>query len=113
FHLKQRGALLAKGRLLGIQFQHLFGDNALFFSLATHANTMAAKLAAGITARGYALAAETETNLVFPILPHAVVSALQRTFAFYVWAQADDEHSVIRRVTSWATEEGHVDAFLA
>ena len=113
FHLKQRGALLAKGRLLGIQFQQLFGDDALFFSLARHANAMAAKLAAGITASGYALAAHTETNLVFPILPQAVVSALQPKFAFYVWAPADNDHAVIRLVTSWATDEAHVDAFLA
>lgn len=113
FHVKQRGALLAKGRLLGIQFQQLFGDNALFFSLAKHANAMAAKLAAGITASGYALAANTETNLVFPIFPNAVVSALQQEFAFYVWAKADGEHSVIRLVTSWATDDDHVDSFLA
>ena len=113
FHLKQRGAMLAKGRLLGIQFQALFGDNALFFSLARHANAMAAKLAAGITSRGYALAAQTETNLVFPILPDAVVSALQPKFAFYLWAKPNDEHSVIRLVTSWATDEGNVDSFLA
>ena len=99
--------------MLGIQFRELFGDNALFFSLAKHANAMAAKLAAGITASGYVLAAQTETNLVFPILPNAVVSALQPKFAFYVWAKPDDEHSVIRLVTSWATDEGHVDSFLA
>ena len=113
FHLKQRGAMLAKGRVLGIQFQELFGDNALFFSLAKHANAMATQLAAGITASGYALAAETQTNQVFPILPNAVISALQLKFTFYVWAKADDERSVIRLVTSWATDESQVDSFLA
>ncbi len=112
FHLKQRGGMLAKGRLLGIQFQELFGDNNLFTALARHANAMAAKLAAGIASRGYRLAAETETNQVFPILPNTVVAALRENFAFYVWAPSDEGHSVIRLVTSWATEENQVDAFL-
>ena len=113
FHLKQRGGMLAKGRLLGVQFQELFGDGKLFFSMARHANAMAAKLAAGIASRGYGFAAETATNQVFPILPNSVVTALQESFAFYVWGRSDDEHSVIRLVTSWATEEGQVDAFLS
>ncbi len=113
FHLKQRGAMLAKGWVLGIQFQALFGDSDLFTSLARHANAMASKLAAGITAHGHRLAAETETNQVFPILPSAAITALQAEFAFYVWSKSDDAHSVIRLVTSWATEESQVDAFLA
>ena len=113
FHIKQRGGLLAKGRLLGIQFQELFGDDPLFFTLARHANAMAAKLALGITARGYTLSSETETNQLFPILPNSVISELQKQFAFYVWEKSGDEHSVIRLVTSWATEERQVDAFLA
>ena len=113
FHLKQRGAMLAKGRVLGIQFQALFGDGDLFTSLARHANTMAARLAGGIAARGHALAAPTETNQVFAILPDDAIAALQEAFAFYVWSKSGDAHSVIRLVTSWATEEGQVDAFLA
>ncbi len=113
FHIKQRGGMLAKGRLLGIQFQALFGDPLLFSSLARHANAMAAKLAAGIVAAGHGLAADTATNQVFPILPNTVVSALQPHFGFYVWAKADDAHSVVRLVTSWATDEQQVDAFLA
>ena len=113
FHVKQRGGMLAKGRLLGIQFQELFGDKNLFFENAKHANAMAAKLAAGIVSGGYGLEAETATNQVFPILPDSVISALQRHFAFYVWRKADNDHSAIRLVTSWATEEREVDAFLA
>ena len=113
FHVKQRGGMLAKGRLLGIQFQELFGDKNLFFENAKHANAMAAKLAAGIVSGGYGLEAETATNQVFPILPDSVIAALQRHFAFYVWRKADNDHSAIRLVTSWATEEREVDAFLA
>jgi threonine aldolase len=113
FHLKQRGGMLAKGRLLGIQFRELFGDANLFSALARHANAMAARLAAGIASGGYGFAAATETNQVFPILPNPVVSAMQKDFAFYVWGRPDEEHSVIRLVTSWATEEAQVDAFLS
>ena len=113
FHLKQRGAMLAKGRVLGIQFQALFGDGHLFGALARHANAMATRLATGITACGHALAAEPQTNQVFAVLPDRVIAALRDDFGFYVWSKADDDRSVIRLVTSWATEAGQVDAFLA
>ncbi|MFL9866597.1 aminotransferase class I/II-fold pyridoxal phosphate-dependent enzyme [Paraburkholderia fungorum] len=112
FHVKQRGGMLAKGRLLGIQFQALFGAKDLFHENAKHANAMAAKLAAGIVSGGYALEAETATNQVFPVLPDSVISALKQHFAFYVWRKSDNDHSVIRLVTSWATQEHQVDAFL-
>jgi threonine aldolase len=113
FHVKQRGGMLAKGRLLGIQFQELFGAKHLFLENAKHANAMAAKLASGIVSNGYTLEAETATNQVFPILPDSVIAALRQHFAFYVWRKADNDRSVIRLVTSWATEEHQVDAFLA
>jgi threonine aldolase len=113
FHIKQRGGMLAKGRLLGIQFQALFGIKNLFLENAKHANAMAAKLAAGIVGRGYALDAETATNQVFPILPDFIISALQEYFSFYVWSKSDNGRSVIRLVTSWATDGHQVDAFLA
>ncbi|MCY0857818.1 threonine aldolase family protein [Cupriavidus sp. D39] len=113
FHVKQRGGMLAKGRLLGIQFQELFGAKNLFFENAKHANAMALKLASGIMSAGYGLEAETATNQLFPVLPNSVIADLQRQFAFYVWRTVDDDHSVIRLVTSWATQEGQVDAFLA
>jgi threonine aldolase len=113
FHLKQRGGMLAKGRVLGIQFQALFGERDLFSSLARHANDMAAKLSAGILAAGGRLASETETNQVFAILPNTTLHILQQQFSFYVWGQSDDAHSVIRLVTSWSTDEARVDAFLS
>ena len=71
FHLKQRGAMLAKGRVLGIQFRALFGDGDLFMSLARHANTMAARLAAGIAARGHAFAAPTRRGRARDVAPLA------------------------------------------
>lgn len=113
FHLKQRGGMLAKGRVLGIQFQELFGAGNRFFESARHANAMASKLSSGIVAAGYVLDAETATNQLFPVLPNTVIANLQKHFSFYVWRPVDDDHSVIRLVTSWATKEIHVDAFLA
>jgi threonine aldolase len=109
FHIKQRGGLLAKGRILGLQFHELFGPTDLFFNLARHSTAMAKKLATGIAKAGYALAADTETNQVFPILPNALIESLNKSFAFYVWEKRGQHSSVIRLVTSWATEEAQVD----
>lgn len=109
--IKQRGALLAKGRVLGIQFRELF-KSGLFFESAKYANHMAIKLSSGITGAGHALAAETETNQIFALLPNALIETLQQKFDFYVWGKHDESHSVIRLVTSWATDEKQVDEFL-
>jgi threonine aldolase len=112
YFLKQRGALLAKGRVLGMQFVELFRDD-LYFDLAKHANAMAEKLVGGLTALGYAFATRSTTNQIFPILPNAVIETLKIDYGFYIWSPAADEHSTIRLVTSWATKETAVDAFLS
>ncbi len=112
FHIKQRGGLLAKGRLLGIQFMELFSDG-LFFELTQHTNTMAQKLSDSITALGYRLAAPTESNQVFLILPDTLIASLKVNYDFYVWEKVDKQHSVTRMVTSWATDEKQVDALIA
>jgi threonine aldolase len=112
FHIKQRGALLAKGRLLGQQFAELFDQN-LFFELCKHCNTMAQKISNAVIANGHRLAADTESNQIFPILPNAMIDALEENYAFYRWAAFDSGHSVIRLVTSWATEESQIDGFIA
>lgn len=99
-----------------VQYSHpsdIPGLTLICSSKMRNANAMAAKLAAGIVARGYVLDAETATNQVFPILPNSVISALKAYFAFYVWAKSDNDRSVIRLVTSWATDERQIDAFLA
>jgi threonine aldolase len=110
-HVKQRGALLAKGRLLGLQFFQLF-ESSLFFDLPKHANRMAQKLSTAITSSGYTLAAQTESNQVFPVLPDSKIETLKEMFDFYVWEKLDDQRSVIRLVTSWATDEQQVDALI-
>lgn len=112
FMIKQRGALLSKGRLLGIQFVELFRDG-LFFELARHANNMAARLTAGMAALGYTFMTSSPTNQIFPILPNPVIERLSESYRFYVWGQAGERHSAIRLVTSWATPQAAVSEFLA
>lgn len=111
FHVKQRGALLAKGRLLGLQFAELFRDG-LFFELTAHANTMAQKLSDAFIGSGFGLAAPTESNQVFAVLPNTAIEKLQQDYDFYIWEKVDASNSVIRMVTSWATDENRVDAFI-
>jgi threonine aldolase len=112
YMIKQKGALLAKGRLLGIQFLELFRDD-LYFELARHANRMAEKLTLGLAGLGYACQTDSATNQIFPILPNAVIDRLSQMYRFYAWCQVDGQQSAVRLVTSWATGEEAVDAFLA
>ncbi|KJF28750.1 amino acid lyase [Clostridium aceticum] len=111
FHLKQKGALLAKGRLLGLQFIELFKEN-LYFNLAKHANLMAFKLSETIEGLGYKFLTHSSTNQIFPILPNKVIEQLSKKYLFYIWSKIDGEMSAIRLVTSWATEEYAVDSFI-
>jgi len=110
FHLKQKGALIAKGASIGAQFTALF-ENGLYDELAIHANDMALKLANGIKALGYKFLSEAETNQIFPIFPTAIVEKLHNLYEFYDWKQIDDK-TAVRLVTSWATPEDMVDEFL-
>ena len=112
YHLKQHGALLAKGRLLGSQFLGLFQDD-LFLDLAQHANAMAAKLAQALSELGCSFLAPPATNQLFPILPDAAIERLQADYGFYVWQRIDAQRSAVRLVTSWATPEVKVDVFIA
>lgn len=109
--LKQRGALLAKGAVLGAQFVGLFTHN-LYFDLAKHANTMADKLTNGIKSLGYHFLTDSSTNQIFPIFPNVLIKTLQKQYGFYVWSKVDDMNSAIRLVTSWATKEEKVNEFL-
>lgn len=111
FHMKQKGALLAKGRLLGIQFLELFKDN-LYFDLAKHANTMAGLLRNEISRAGYPFLTHSPSNQIFPILPNWLIAQLQEKYSFFVWSKVDAQHSAIRLVTSWATKEDAVLRFI-
>ena len=112
FNLRQRGGLLAKGRAVSLQFQELFRDN-LYFDIAQHANTLAQQLAAGVEKCGYKLFVDAPTNQVFPIFPNALIEKLQQDYGFHFWEKFDEQSSVVRLVTSWATEEAYVTGFLA
>lgn len=112
YALKQRGALLAKGRILGIQFLELFKNN-LYFELAAHANAMAAKITAAISRKGFGFLSESSTNQIFPVLPNALIANLNEKYLFYVWRELNEDQSAVRIITSWATEEAKVDEFIA
>lgn len=112
YHLKQRGALLAKGRFLGMQFRELFKHD-LFFQLARHANAMAQKIASACAKRGCVFLSESSSNQIFPVLPNSAIEKLLKKYEFYIWKKGDDDHSAIRMVTSWATPENKVDEFIA
>ncbi|MFV0498056.1 MAG: threonine aldolase family protein [Candidatus Fimivivens sp.] len=109
--IKQRVGLLAKGRLLGIQFEALFTDG-LYYKLAQRANDMAQRLADGIAALGYPFAAEAVTNQLFPILPKAIIAHLEEDFIFSIQNAVDDQQDVIRLCTSWATDADMVGKLL-
>ena len=108
FMIKQRGAMLAKGFLIGIQFEELFKDD-LFFTLAKHANRMAERIAKTLKACHISFQAEPVSNQLFPILPDSVIHELSKEFGFQVMERKDENHSIIRLVTSWATTEESVE----
>lgn len=111
FHLKQRGALTAKGRAMGIQFDKLLRDN-LIFNLADHANRMAAKMAAAFKAKGFSLLIDSDTNQIFPILPNELLKHMQDNYGCLVWSIVDEKQTAVRFITSWATPEAIVDEFV-
>jgi threonine aldolase len=111
FHLKQKGAMLSKGRLLGIQFNELLKDD-LFFDLAQHANLQATKLKEALVAKGFPFFSETHTNQLFPILPNSTLEKLSENFDFHIWKKMDESTSAIRLITSWATTDIQVQSFV-
>jgi len=110
-NLKQNGALLAKGRILGAQFMGLLADD-LYFENGRHANRMALKLADGIANMGFCFLSAPVSNQIFPILPNSLIDKLSLDFGFYVWSTSSNDTSSIRLVTSWATTEQAVVTFL-
>lgn len=111
FLLKQRGGLMAKSRLMGVQFQALLKDD-LIFSLGAHSNRMATLLAEGIKKAGYHFAVEPATNLLFPVFPNTLIETLQKKVMFEGWRPYNDGTSAIRLVTSWGSTEEEILAFL-
>lgn len=112
YMIKQEGGLLAKGRLLGIQFETLFEDG-LYEEISANAVRLAMKLKEAFAAKGYPFLYDSRTNQQFPILPDQVIRQLEESYAFSFWCRVDDTHSACRFCTSWATREEQVDALIA
>lgn len=113
WHMKQRGAVLAKGRLLGVQFQALLADG-LYFDLARHANALAIRLRDGMTALGVSFPVPSPSNQQFPVLDNGVIAALEaRGYEFEMDHPVDENRTCVRFVTSWATPQTAVEELLA
>ena len=110
--MKQQGAMLAKGRLLGVQYEEILRDG-LYVKLAAHANQMAKRLASGLETLEIPLLVPAESNQVFPILPDKTVELLRQSVEFEVERRMDASHTCIRFVTAWHTTPEMVDGLLA
>ena len=109
YMIKQRGSMLAKGRLLGVQFREMFLDG-LYFEMGRHAIDKAKRLRAIFENAGYPFACDSPTNQQFPILPDALLEKLAPDFAYSYWNRYDETRSVVRFCTSWATTEEELEA---
>jgi len=111
YFIKQRGGLLAKGRLLGIQFETLFEDG-LYYEIASHAVEMAMMIREAFIEKGFSFRYDSVTNQQFPILHNDVLSELGKKYSFSLWEKFDDNHSVVRFCTSWATKKENVEMLI-
>ena len=110
--MKQQGAMLAKGRLLGIQFDAVL-DNDLYRQLGRQAAEKAKLLAQGLAELRVPMLIDSPSNQLFPVLPNDVIETLARSVSFEQISKVDDTHSCIRFVTAWHTTSEEVDALLA
>ena len=110
--MKRNGAMLAKGRLLGVQFAAAMAHD-LWLDMGRHADAQAQRIAAALTSRGVPMYVPSPTNQIFPILSDAQIARLQKQVAFNTTARVDATHQAVRFVTSWATTDAQVDALLA
>lgn len=110
--IKQKGGMLAKGRLLGVQFEALF-ENGLYMEISRHAIRLAEKLRAAFEEMEVPFLVSNRTNQIFPILPDALLERLAEKYGFCYQERVDEEHSAVRFCTSWATPEENVDSLIA
>ena len=107
YFIKQRGGMLAKGRLLGLQFETLFADG-LYFEIASNAVRMAMLIRNAFRSKGFQFLCESPTNQQFPILTVEQVKTLAQQYAFELWAKTDEHRHAVRFCTSWATRKEDV-----
>ena len=111
YMIKRGGGMLAKGRLLGIQFDILFTEG-LYFEISKHADNLAMRLKEAFIKKGYPLRYDSYTNQQFPILPDEHLDKLKEKYAYGFWEKIDDAHSAVRFCTSWATREEAVEELI-
>lgn len=111
WHLKQRGGLLSKTRAMSVQFTELMNNN-LYEDIAKHANLMSDILREGITKAGYSFYVDSPTNQIFVELPNKVLKELDKKYIYTIWGQLDENTTVIRLITSWATPKEKVEEFV-
>ena len=109
--MKQQGAMLAKGRLLGVQFAAALEDG-LYLQLARQSIRAAQQLSRGLKAMNIPMLIDSPSNQLFPILPLPIVEQLQQQVSFEHWTKVDEAHDCIRFVTAWHTTEEEVSALL-
>ena len=112
YMIKQRGGMLAKGRLLGIQFLTLLEDG-LYEEIAGKAVKQAMHLKEAFLEKGYPLFYDSYTNQQFPIMPKEHLEQLKENYAFELWVPLDDEYSAVRFCTSWATKDEDIEKLIA
>ena len=112
YMIKQRGGMLAKGRLLGVQFETLF-EGGLYHEISKHAIRLADKLRDALVERGYEFLVENTTNQIFPIMEDDKLEILKKDFGFTYQQRVDEHRSAVRFCTSWATKEENIDALIA
>lgn len=111
YHIKQRGAMLAKGRLLGVQFTAMLEEDD-YIILSAQANALAQQIKAAFMAHGCGLLCDTAANQIFPILPDKVMDTLAQAYAFSFWQRVDDTHTAVRFCTNVTTSRADVDALI-
>ena len=111
YSIKRHGGMLAKGRLLGLQFATLFTDG-LYTKIAQHAIDEAMRIKAALQAKGIGFLIDSPTNQQFPILSNAQLKTLEERYRFSIWQQVDAEHTAVRICTSWATKSENVDRLI-
>lgn len=112
YSIKQHGGMLAKGRLLGLQFSTLFTDN-LYFDISQHAIDEAMRIKAALQTKGVDFLIDSPTNQQFPIFSKEQLATLTDDFMFSVWQQMEDGRIAVRICTSWATRRENVDSLIA
>lgn len=110
--MKRHGALMAKGRMLGIQFDTLF-ENGLYFEISAHAIRLANRLREAFAQKGYQFFIETTTNQIFIVLENKKMEEMKQAVRFGFWEKYDDNHTVVRFATSWATTDAAIDTLIA